>query len=499
MPRISLYRPERGLDYKFHDRQASEMFTLGGTDLYLHKYLGTKAPTTGTADQPIYGTLSPTNIQDLLLLENRDRKYDSEIYRIRGHYNVANIDFNISQFGLFIDNDTIYMTVHINDFIDTVGRKPLSGDVFELPHLRDNFALNDYDLGLPRYYQITDVGRASEGFSPTWYPHLYRLKCTKISNSQQFADILDQPATDANGNPSDKTLRQVMSTLASQYSINDAVIQQAEADAAKSGYETRQFFTLAVDPTTGKPSIQTADEDDLTVDQAKYLRDAATLGTTDDTTGVTADDALLASAGPFPVRTGYTGYLVGDGAPMNGADFGFGIQFPAGPQKDDYFLRTDFLPNRLFFFDGGGWIKVEDAVRMTMSNTDTRQTLKTSFINNTAYIYNDAVLQTYITLAAGAIQIQTQTTWNAAYATAPYLVLKLDTTELPYTISDYTGQTLVTSYTSGANTYLQINLPIVNSTQQTIPYDGQWKIGLYANRESQRTSLSQALKPRADL
>jgi len=478
MPRISLYRPERGLDYKFHDRQASEMFTLGGTDLYLHKFIGTKPPAVGTSDQPIYGSLSPTNIQDLLLLENRDRKYDAEIYRIRGHYNVANIDFNISQFGLFIDNDTIYMTVHINDFIDTVGRKPLSGDVFELPHLRDNFALNDYDLGLPRYYQIVDVGRASEGFSPTWYPHLYRLKCTKISNSQQFADILDQPATDANGNASDKTLRQVMSTLAGQYSINDAVIQQAETDAAKSGYETRQFYTLAVDPTTGKPLLTSVDETSLDASSVDYL---------------------TSTVNDVPVRTGYTGYLVGDGFPVNGYVFGFGIQFPAAPQKNDYFLRTDFLPNRLFLFDGRSWIKVEDAVRMNMTNTDTRQTLKTSFINNNSYIYNDALLQTYITLAAGISVIRTQTAWNSAYATAPYLVLKLDTTELPYAVSDYPSQTLVTSYTSGANTYLQITLPVVNSVQQTIPYAGQWKIGLYANRESQRTSLSQALKPRADL
>jgi len=35
-------------------------------------------------------------------------------------------------------------------------------------------------------------------------------------------------------------------------------------------------------------------------------------------------------------------------------------------------------------YDGTRWVKTEDAVRMTMSNTDTKQTLKTSFINNTA-------------------------------------------------------------------------------------------------------------------
>jgi hypothetical protein len=126
------------------------MFQVGGTDLYLHKYLGPKAGVTQSADQPAYATQKPTNIQDLLFLENRDRNYDTEIYRLRGHYSVSNIDFNLSQFGLFIDNDTIYMTVHINDIINTIGRKPISGDVFELPHLKDNFAHNEFDFGIPR-------------------------------------------------------------------------------------------------------------------------------------------------------------------------------------------------------------------------------------------------------------------------------------------------------------------------------------------------------------
>ena len=191
MPRLSLYHPEKGNNYRFIDRQISRMFQVGGTDLYVHKYISPKSPTTGTADQPIYANDSVANIQDLLLLENRDRKYDPEIYRIRGYYNVQNIDFNLSQFGMFIDNDTLYMTVHINDFINYVGRKPISGDVLELPHLKDDFALNDFDISLPRYYVIEDVGRASEGFSATWYPHLYRLRTTKITDSQQFAEILD--------------------------------------------------------------------------------------------------------------------------------------------------------------------------------------------------------------------------------------------------------------------------------------------------------------------
>jgi len=476
MPRLSLYKPEKGNDYKFIDRQASEMFQAGGTDVYLHKYMGPTLKTSGTADQPVYGALSPTNIQDLLFLENRDRKYDTEIYRLRGMYNVANIDFNLSQFGLFIDNDTIYLTVHINDIINTIGRKPISGDVFELPHLRDDFALNDFDFSLPRYYVIEDVGRASEGFSVTWFPHLYRLKCKKVTDSQQFADILNQPALDSNGDPVlDTTLRDLLSTRNQELQINDAVVAQAEADAPKSGYETRQFWSLAVD-SNGKPVLETTESPNLASD-----------------TNLNAGDV-----DGVPVRSGYSGYLVGDGYPVNGYQFGHGIQFPAAPATNDFFLRTDFLPNRLYRFDNTRWVMVEDAVRMNMTNNDTRSTLKTGFINNTTYTYNEEVAVDILTLTQGTSVINTR----ISYTTALYIVLKQNTTIVDYALADYPSMISSYNYTSPIgvmSSCLRITLPIINSVQQVLPADGSWTITLYNYREEQRQSLSNALKPKADL
>jgi hypothetical protein len=408
MPRLSLYKPEKGNDYKYIDRQISEMFQVGGTDLYLHKYLGPKNPSdeNATADQPQYDVIKETNIQDLLFLENRDRKYDMSVYTLRGVYNVQDIDFNLSQFGLFIDQDTVFMTVHINDFISTIGRKPLAGDVIELPHLKDEFALNDFDVALPRYFVIDEVGRAAEGFSRTWYPHLYRLKLKKISDSQQYADILSKPI-DTNANfvgdydaastynegeivryqgtlytvttdtvagtlPTNtaffspyggQSLQDILSTNAKNLQINDAILAQAEADAPLSGYETQQFYTLAVDE-NGNPALVTADD-------ATAPPDAST-------TSLTSDAVTKR-----PTRSGYTGYLLGDGIAPNGADFGSGIAFPGNAIASDYFLRTDMMPNRLFRYDGSRWVKVEDAVRHPLSNTDNRQTHRTSFINNT--------------------------------------------------------------------------------------------------------------------
>ena len=98
MPRLSLYRSNKQNDYRFLDRTISEQFTVGGTDLYVHKYVGitNQGPSTDYT-QPQQLTPDPTKIQDLLFLENRDRKYDSTIYRLRGHYNVQNLDFDLSQ------------------------------------------------------------------------------------------------------------------------------------------------------------------------------------------------------------------------------------------------------------------------------------------------------------------------------------------------------------------------------------------------------------------
>ena len=130
MPRLSLYRPEKGKDYKFIDKTIWEMFQVGGTDVLVHRYLGPGTAIQGnTPSTPIYDTLSPTNIQDMLFLENRDRRYDPDVYVMRGVYNVADIDFNLSQFGLFLQNDTVFITFHINDTVEKLGRKIIAGDV----------------------------------------------------------------------------------------------------------------------------------------------------------------------------------------------------------------------------------------------------------------------------------------------------------------------------------------------------------------------------------
>lgn len=292
MPKLSLYRPTKSNDYKFFDRTISEQFTVGGTDLYIHKYLGPEAQTPSPDyTQPQYITPDPTQIQDLLFLENRDRKYDPNIFRLRGHYNVQNLDFDLSQFGLFLNNDIIFITVHYNDMIDIVGRKLMVGDVLELPHLLDYNPLKEtIPVALKRFYQITDGNYASEGFSQTWYPHLWRIKCEPLVDSQEFSNILKEPIDTDNylgdydkdktyppgyvvswgdknyisitdvpigKNPPDpaywqldtnQNLKDILATYNRNISINNAQLEEAKRILPKSGYDNSKLYVV---PTYG--------------------------------------------------------------------------------------------------------------------------------------------------------------------------------------------------------------------------------------------------------
>jgi len=343
MPRLSLYKPERGNDYEFLDKQILEMFTVGGTDLHVYKYIGTDDGTT---------VKDHTQIQDVMFLENRDRAYDPDIYRLRCIYNVQDIDFDLSQFGLFLSNDTLFMTVHIRNSVETIGRKIMPGDVFELPHLKDEYAANDYNVSLKRFYVVEDINRAAEGFSQTWWPHLYRVKLKQIYDGQEYKDILDLPAEEEN--PGGNTLRDLLSTYEREMQLNNAVIDEAIEATEKSGYDVSHYFSLTIDSNGIVELIN-------------------------DTSGV--PDGVVTPMVP-PDRLGYQGYIIGNNISPNGETFGFGVAFPDSPETNDYFLRTDFLPNRLFQFKNNKWNKVYDITRAEMYGSNLANTQKGTFINN---------------------------------------------------------------------------------------------------------------------
>jgi len=443
VPRLSLWKD--GLhtnDYKFFDRRISEMFTVGGTGILVHKYLGptdqgtikTTSSTQGAAGatltfsstsdvelgmfivgtnipknttvvaktattltlsaattaalssgavvklytdaaKPSYINDSALNIQDLLFLENRDRKYDTDVYKLRGIYNTQDVTFDLSQFGMFLQTGTLFIVFHINDMVQMLGRKLMPGDVIELMHLKDYYPLDDsLPVALKRYYVISDCNNASEGYSSTWFPHLWRCKINPLTDSQEYKDILNQIKVDApdydttNGNVS---LGSISSIISKYQEINDAIITEAETNVPYSGYDVSRMYIKPTTPDGTSP--------------------ADPAGASADNILITGDNEdIFASGGVATPDSTIEGWLTGDGQAPNGLPVYSGIAFPSNPIIGDYALRTDYLPNRLFRWDGRRWVKIEDNVRTTLTPGPSNQTLRSGFVNNTETYSNNS-------------------------------------------------------------------------------------------------------------
>ncbi len=371
MPRLSLYRPEKGNDFRMLDRVINEQFQVGGTDIVVHKYLGPADPAEGeaTPSTPVNSNAIPElGIQDVLFMENRDRKYEKDVYVARGIYTMQDLDFNLQQFGFFLTNDNIMITFHLRGIVELLGRKLMPGDVLELPHLKDEYALGDDMVALKRFYVVTDVARPATGYSQTWYPHLLRAKCEPLVDTQEYKEILDQDSGDGQN-----SLRDILSTYNQNIAINNQIIAQAEEDAGLSGYDTSHFYILPLK------------EDNQTLD----VRDTTDMDVDASYEGTAADASSIFVT---PDKDVYISMYQGDGVPPNGAPYTFGIEYPYNPGIGAYHLRTDYMPNRLFRFNGNSWEYVESNVRMTLTNkpvdglpkpdAETRHTQIGGFINN---------------------------------------------------------------------------------------------------------------------
>lgn len=329
MPRLSLYKPYKGNDYKFMDRSIREQFDIGGTAVHVHKYLGPKQiNNSNDPTEPNYGSgleldpslgieinpeglINETKIQDLLFMENRDRKYDPDVYELRGVYNVSDNDFDLTQFGLFLTNDTLFITFHTNDMVEKVNRKLMPGDVLELPHLRDDLLLSHDKEAINKFYVVQDASRGAEGFSQTWYSHIWRVKVAPLTDTQEYADILGT-ADDPN------SLKNDISSYKTELNISNAIVASAE------------------------------NANPLNLPLTEHL-----FGIEDDNNEYNHGEVLET-----------------------------GDQFPQMPNDGDYFVRTDFTPNRLFVYRGSRWHRLYDNI--TENTWSDRTYNASSFVDNNA-------------------------------------------------------------------------------------------------------------------
>ena len=282
MPRLSLWNPRKGNDYKFIDKMVKGHFEHGGTALLVHRYLGS-----GDSD-------TVTDVQDPVFMENRDRNYDPIIYELRGFYTFTDQDFDLSQFGIFLGSDQQIFTCHINDMVNKLGRKIIPGDVIELPHARDDLLLTEETGPINQYWVVQDVSRASEGYDPGWWPHIWRMRCKQMQNTTEYSDIL---GTGEN----EDDLKNLISTYQKEMEISERIIDEAKENVPGPYYDW------------------------------------------------TTNNLLYAHEGEHPDDIEYSNVTAGH-------------SFPNDPDENEYFLRTDYQPARLFQYRENKWFFVEDDV-----------------------------------------------------------------------------------------------------------------------------------------
>ena len=363
MPKISLWNPQKSADYEFVDRTVSENYQIGGDGILVHKFLGPTTDSTGNTNTSL------TTIQDVLFLSNNNRIYDPNLVELKGHHVPQDVNYDLSQFGVFLSSDVIRVSFHNNDMLDALGRKLIAGDVLEFPSYRD-IPIFDNAVGINRFYVVQDALYLAAGYGQKWYPHIWLVRAKLMPASTEFSEITDQAATgqaaggvgqsigimppgftdtsDSDGNPgtgANPNITNSLNLFCQIIGITDAVVMEAACNA----FFDPKFFESAnlyiyIDPNTG-----------------------------------------------YPILGSFT-FFSGDGAPPNqstdycadlepaGPLVGVGINFPPDMQDGQYYLRIDYFPERLFQKQGNVFKLIE--VNVLKNWTAYNRVLDTFIDNN---------------------------------------------------------------------------------------------------------------------
>lgn len=371
MPRISLWNPVKGADFNFTDRTVGENLRISGDGILVHMYEGPTTDANGSTDTSL------TTIQDVLFLTNNNRKYNPNVIELRGHHQPQDVNYDLSQFGVFLSSDVIRIQFHYNDMLDALGRKLISGDVLEFPSMRD-VPIFDNAVGINKYYVVQDALYAAAGYGQKWFPHIWLVRAKLMTAAPEFKEIIDQAATgqtaggvgqgigimpegftetsDKSGNPGlgcNPDIKNSLDLFCKILNIGDEVVREAE----KNAFFDPKFFESA----------------NLYI----YLDEKG-----------------------YPIIG--SNYFSGDGAPPNlstdnmqnlvpaGPLVGAGINFPPGMTDGQYYLRIDYYPERLFQKQGSCYKLIEVDVLKVW--TAYNRVLDTFIDNNRDTVMSDGTI-----------------------------------------------------------------------------------------------------------
>ena len=140
-----------------------------------------------------YEATKINNIEDRILLENRNRDYDENAINMKCSYQPIDTIGNVTQFGFMSGANKWVIEVSFTASVKALGRPFVIGDIIELP------AETQYSPNLTpikKYLEIEDVGWSVNGYTPTWVPTMLRLIAIPAVASQETQDLFGKLTRD---------------------------------------------------------------------------------------------------------------------------------------------------------------------------------------------------------------------------------------------------------------------------------------------------------------
>jgi hypothetical protein len=280
-----------------------------------------------------YEMTNISNVQDRLLLENRDRNYNQTPIVMKGSYRPIDVQSRSSKFGFLQDADQYVIEVSFNQAINYLTRPFVIGDIIQLP------AETQYTPTLQpilKYLEIIDVAWSTNSYTPQWVPTMQRLIAVPALQSQETQDIFGQ----LNANVDSSGLMNVYDGNAEKYQdisdISQTIDAVSQIKTPERGENDASMAKLS------EELIRQLEQKNI---NAKRLDRRRTL------------------------------YGI-DGMPPNGAPYTEGDSFPENPKNGDYHRLTytniaTNIPPRLHRYSQrkGFWIYLETDLRYKFKST----------------------------------------------------------------------------------------------------------------------------------
>jgi len=318
-----LYHKARHKNYSYIDNVTRTFIEMGGVLVHIYPLIGVVKSDGTVVD---ITSTNESTISDVVLNENNKRKYSHTTYDMYMTTTLNPPNFSWTYAGIsIIDGDVLEFSLHYNMMVETLGRKIIDGDVIELSFMRDLDILGK-DKAQNKFYVVTESMRDENGWDPDYHYHLWKIKCKPIINSPEYADLFNNDNTtggedgfyadpgDENGgggldpdNTQDDKLQEQV----------DEILEEADGE---DGSPENDWTTSGV-------SYRLHDEHHmmLEINDKYYITDGTQIKNRENIVGI-------------------------DGIPaeLNCSEVPYGEFFPYTSNEGDYFLRTDYLPPRLY-------------------------------------------------------------------------------------------------------------------------------------------------------